>query len=369
MNSMHPVVNLGSYYWNPELLPRDEFTGRMRSARELMKANGWDGLLVFGDCAEPGMLAWLTNVCPRMRWTAALFGGDGEPTLVVPGAVRDFPMTAVMTPITDIRSWGNVVKILAEWTGKLGATPTVAVYGFERMQPSQRAAVNKGLAAARVKPIGPEFEALMAATRPREAYLVRQGSAVLKKTTDAFRSALAKRHTPGEAALEAERTARLAGAHDIRILLSRDQGRSLEPFFATDFPKEGACVAYFAVRFLGYWTEALVTIDAPPTLQGPVQAALKELVTQVRAGASRKALASSAAAQLSGLDAHEVFGTAAVKRIGLSLDDEVLGQSEEDTLQRGAVYSIRIAASGHDGAAAASALVRAGDTAEVLWSS
>src|SRR4051812_25326544 len=156
MNSMHPVVNLGSFYWNPELLPRDEFVGRMRSARELMKANAWDGLLVFGDCAEPGMLAWLTNVCPRMRWTAALVGRDGEPTLVVPGAVRDFPMTAVMTPITDIRSWGNVVKILVEWTAKLGASPVVAVYGFERMQPSQREAVNKGLAAAKVKAIGPE---------------------------------------------------------------------------------------------------------------------------------------------------------------------------------------------------------------------
>ena len=56
MNSMHPVVTLGSYYWNQELLPRDEFAGRMRAARELMQSNGWAGLLVFGDCAEPGML-------------------------------------------------------------------------------------------------------------------------------------------------------------------------------------------------------------------------------------------------------------------------------------------------------------------------
>ena len=121
MNSLHPVVNLGSFYWNPELLPRDELAGRLRAARALMKQHGWTGLLVFGDCAEPGALAWLTNVCPRMRWTAALVTAQGEPILVVPGAVRDFPMTAVMTPYTDIRSWGNVVKILTEWVQGLGA--------------------------------------------------------------------------------------------------------------------------------------------------------------------------------------------------------------------------------------------------------
>ncbi len=364
MNSMHPVVNLGSYYWNQELLPRDELAGRMRAARELMAANGWAGLLVFGDCAEPGMLAWLTNVCPRMRWTAALVSPQGEPILVVPGAVRDFPMTAVMTPYNDIRTWGQATKIIADWVQGLGAEPKVAVYGFDRMAPSQRSAVDKGLAAAQVHAIGPQLEALMSATRPREAHLLKQGADVLKKATDAFRSALSKGRDPGNAALEAERTARLAGAHDVRILLSRDKGRSLEPFFSTDFPKDGACMVYIAVRFLGYWTEAVVTVDAPKSLQGPIEATLKELVTQVKAGASRKALAAAAAAQLSGLDPHAVFGVSAVKRVGLSLDEEVLGQAGEDLIQPGAVYSLRVAASGHDGAAAASALVRNG---EVLW--
>jgi hypothetical protein len=364
MNTMHPVVTLGSFAWNQELLPRDEFIGRMRGTREVMKKGGWDGLLVFGDCAEPGMLAWLTNVCPRMRWTAALVGPTGDPILVVPGAVRDFPMTGVMTPYTDIRTWGNVVKILAEWVKALGDKPVVAVYGFERMAPSQRNAVNKGLAGAEVKAIGQELEALMSATKAREAHLIKQGTAVLKKATDAFRAALSKKATLGNAALEAERTARLGGAHDVRILLSRDKGRTLEPFFSTDFPKDGAAMVYIAVRFLGYWTEAVVTVDAPKSLQGPVEATLKELVTQIKAGASRKALASAAAAQLSGLDPHAVLGIAAVKRIGLSLDEEVLGQGGEDTIQQGAVYSVRVAASGTDGAAAVSALVRNG---EILW--
>jgi hypothetical protein len=366
MNSMHPVVTLGSYYWNQELLPRDEFAGRLRATRDLMKSGGCDGLLVFGDCAEPGMLAWLTNVCPRMRWTAVLIAQSGEPTLVVPGAVRDFPMTAVMTPMTDIRSWGNVAKILPEWVRDLPrkGKPVVAVYGFDRMAPSQRAAVTQGLAEAEVKPVGRELEALMSATRPREAHLVRQGCAVLKLATDAFRSALAKGARPGEAALEAEKTARLNGAHDVRILVGRDRGRTVEPFFSVDVPKDGASVAYIAVRFLGYWTEALLTADAPKALQGPVEATLQELITQVRAGASRKALASAAAAQLRGLEPHAVFGVSAVKRIGLSLDEEVLGQGEEDLVQPGAVYSLRVAASGPDGAAVASALVRNG---EILW--
>jgi hypothetical protein len=376
MNSLEPAVILGSHYWNQELLPQDEFAARLRAARALMESNRWDGLLVFGDCAEPGMLAWLTNVCPRMRWTAALFGRTGEPTLVVPGAVRDFPITAVMTPITDIRSWGVVVEVLSEWVEGLEAKagpgsesrpagrPAVAVYGFGRMQPSQRAGVERGLARADVTPVAGELEALMSATRPREAHLLREGCAVLKLATDAFRSALAGGSRPGEAALHAEKTARLKGAHDVRILLSRDRGRTLEPFFSVDVDKDGATVAYIGLRFLGYWVEALVTDDAPKTLEGPVKATLKELVTQLKPGASRTALAGAAAAQLRGLDPHAVFGVSAVKRLGLSLDEDVLGQGGEDLVQPGAMYSLRVAASGPDGAAAVSALVRNG---EVLW--
>jgi hypothetical protein len=87
---------------------------------------------------------------------------------------------------------------------------------------------------------------------------------------------------------------------------------------------------------------------------------------QARPGASRKSIESQAAAQLEGLDPHAVFGKPAVKRMGLSLDDEITGQSEEDAIQPGAVYSIRVSASGPEGAAGVSALVRNG---EVLWRS
>ena len=42
-----------------------------------------------------------------------------------------------------------------------------------------------------------------------------------------------------------------------RILLSRDRGRTLEPFFSTDFPREDPVLAYFAVRYLGTALDAL----------------------------------------------------------------------------------------------------------------
>ncbi len=373
MDTLHPVVILGSYFWNQELLPRDEFGERLRAVRALMKENGWDGLAVYGDCAEPGLLAWLTNVSPRMRWTLALIPQAGEPMLVVPGAVRDFPITALMTPISDIRTWGAVSQIVPQWAGALrpGHRPAVAVYGAQRMAPSNHAAAIAPLMAnAEIVDVASEFEPLMRKPRSRETWLLKEGSRLSSEAALTFRSLVLGGARPAAAALEAEKAARLKAAHDVRILLSRDRGRSLEPFVGMDVPAEDPSTAYIAIRYLGYWTEAIVTASTSRgRVQEAVEAALNSMIESAQVGQARKDVAAFVGKHLKGLDRHPVLGASAVLRMGLSLDESQLWQtSDEDRLESGAVYSLRAAACGPE-AYAASALVKLGAKNEVLWSS
>ena len=373
MNTLHPVVILGSYFWNQELLPRDELSERLRAVRLLMTENGWDGLAIYGDCAEPGLLAWLTNVSPRMRWTLALIPQTGEPMLVVPGAVRDFPITALMTPIADIRTWGAVSSIIPQWAATLrpGHRPAVAVYGAARMAPSNHAAAIAPLIAnADVLDVVRELEPLMRKPRSRETWLLQEGSRLTCEAALTFRALVLGGARPASAALEAEKAARLKAAHDVRILLSRDRGRALEPFVGMDSPAEDPSTAYIAIRYLGYWTEAIVTASASPSrVQDAVDAALKSMIANAQVGRTRKDVAGAAGKHLKGLDRHPVLGSSEVLRMGLSLDESVLWQtSDEDALESGAVYSLRAAACGPD-AYAASALIKLGGKNEVLWSS
>ena len=360
MNTLHPVVILGSHFWNQELLPRDEFAERMRSIRALMKEHRWDGLLVFGDCAEPGLLAWLTNVCPRMRWTVALLGQTGEPILVVPGAVRDLPMTAVMTPVGDVRSSVAMAKILPEWVQSLAkGKPRIALYGAARMAASVRAVASGGLAGADSIDSDNEFGSVLQTTRPREAYLMRQGCALLAQATETFKDVLEETLEPAQAALEAERTARLEGAHDVRILLSRERGRVMEPFSTMDFPREDPSLAYFALRYLGYWVEALVSVNHVRTPeQEAVDAALEEMVDRAHVGLSHAEIISPAEIRLKNFGEHPVFGRCRVKKMGLFLNEP--GQAQQPILEPG-MYALTAAVCGTVGAAA-SVLVHVGKT-------
>ena len=83
MHTVHPCIMLGSYVWDGDTLPDDEFDIRMTSLREAMAKNGWAATLVYGDAREHQALAWLTNFIPRMRWAMALVPAQGEPRVLV----------------------------------------------------------------------------------------------------------------------------------------------------------------------------------------------------------------------------------------------------------------------------------------------
>ena len=66
MRTVQPSIVIGSYTWDQDRLPRDEFQIRMDALHRVMVANGWQAVLIYGDAAEHAALAYFSNLTPRV---------------------------------------------------------------------------------------------------------------------------------------------------------------------------------------------------------------------------------------------------------------------------------------------------------------
>jgi hypothetical protein len=115
-------------------------------------------------------------------------------------------------------------------------------------------------------------------------------------------------------------------------------------------------VAYVAVRYLGYWSEAMVTLaDAPNVARVRAAKALDALLAAARPEAVLPAL---------DLPPHPILDARPGHAIGLSLDE-----GEAARLQPGGVYSFTVGAADETaGHALLSAMVAVGPHGnEILW--
>src|SRR5439155_18919125 len=89
MRTVQPSIMIGSYSWDQDRLPRDEFQLRMAELNRVMDAKGLKAVLVHGDAAEHSALAYFSNFIPRLRWGMALLPREGEPRLLISMSSRD----------------------------------------------------------------------------------------------------------------------------------------------------------------------------------------------------------------------------------------------------------------------------------------
>ena len=350
MQTMHPVLVLGSYRWDQERLPLDEFEERLRAVRGVMAAQGWAGLIVHGNSEESALLTYLTNFYPRLRWTLALVPAAGEIRLLVAGAPRDLPAAAMLTWVKDVGWYGDADSVLPEWIAGLGPGARVALAGIDTIRPAVHATVT-----AHCEPV-PADEALvplMRRKRPRELWMLRQSATILSETV-----ATLKRD--GVAA--AERRARGLEAQDLRILFSLDGGRTLKPFESTGDLDAKPSAAYVAVRYLGYWSEGFVTLDEAAPARAAAVAALAAMIEAAKPGATGRDLARAAEPYLNGQAPHPILGTCLGHGIGLALDEAPrIDPDSDQAIEAGGCYSLHVGLEG----GFASAMVAAGG--DVLW--
>ena len=359
MHTTHPCIMLGSYVWDSDTLPDDEFDIRMMHLREAMARNGWAATLVYGDAREHQALAFLTNFIPRMRWAVAIIPAKGEPRLLISVTARDMPAMRTMTWVKDVYSgW--------EWKwfdGFFKKLPhgTLATIGFDLITPLLYGQVEKSIAGKFTLVEADHVMAEARATqRPRETVMIRIAAASAQAARADFLRAWRDGKDIESAALAGERAARDLAAQDVRTLVSRDGGRTLEPYRARFHDKPASLLGYVGVKYQGYWAESFVS--AAPTKRAVAarsRAALDAVLAQFKPGVNADALWSAARLALGPLALHPVLSNSLGHRIGLSANEGCEIRPGGGEVVSDVAYALRVGSyDANEGGAIASAIVR-----------
>lgn len=342
MLTVHPSIILGSYLWDEERLPRDEFEIRMRPIRMTMGSRDWAATLIYGDAREHAALAYLSNFIPRMRWAMALLPAEGEPRLLASMSSRDIPAMRTMTWIDDVKS-GWEWRWFDDWVKALPGSGTIGTIGLSAMTPLLFSAVEKSLASRYTLAEGDDaLHTARIIHRPREILVMREAAGIAAEAAAALRAAWQAGADMERAALAAERQARDRAAQDVRTLVSRDGGRTLEPFAASFDDRPAHLSAYVAVKYLGYWGEAHVHSGAPAILADPARTALDAIIAQMTAGMPLESVAAKGAAALGGRTMHPALASSFGHRIGLSIvEGDVIRTGATGVVKPNTVYALR----------------------------
>jgi Xaa-Pro aminopeptidase len=364
MLTVHPSIMLGSYFWDEDRLPADEFEIRMEPLRATMRDRNLSAILVYGDAREHQALAYFSNFIPRMRWAMALFPAKGEPRLLASMSSRDIPVMRTMTWLPDVKT-GWEWKWFEEFAEGLGAQSAVGTVDFDLMTPLLYVQVEKSVA-GRFSLIACDEIVAKARTcqRPREIAIIRSATEVVRVAA----SEIAARWRAGDdverAALAGERVARFLAAQDVRTFVSRDGGCTLEPYAAHFEDRPARLVAYVAVKYLGYWSESFVSLGALPNERQRAVKGLEALIDGLVAEASSAELARRVA-EIAGPQHSALLGRFG-HRIGLSPQEggEISSHSQERLIP-GTAYALRV---GSQNGAIASAIVvlKTDGTREIL---
>ena len=186
MRTVQPCIIIGSYVWDQDRVPRDEFQIRIGALNQLMDANGWKAVLVYGDAAEHSALAWFSGFTTRLRWGMALIPREGEPRLLISMSSRDVPAMKLMTWIPDVHSGWNWESAFDPWLAKITGEGPIGSVGFELMRPPLFASLQTSLGNRFSLQAADEAVAGVRTTRPRELSQIRAASRLVQAAGAAF---------------------------------------------------------------------------------------------------------------------------------------------------------------------------------------
>jgi Xaa-Pro aminopeptidase len=348
MRTVHPSIIIGSYTWDQDRLPRDEFQIRMAELHHVMDAKGLKAVFVHGDAAEHSALAYFSNFAPRLRWGMALLPREGDPRLLISMSSRDVPAMKLMTWISDVLSGWIWESAFDPWLARLNVDHPINIgtVGFDLMRPPLFRSLEKSLGNRfHLHAVDADVTAVRS-MRPRERSQLREASEVVRAAAATFVKAWRDGMGVEAAALEGEHTARLMAAQDVRTLVSFDGGRTLSPFRGSFEAKSEPLVGYIAVKHRGYWADMFVTAAAGAgAAQQRAQAGLDAVLRSANPGVTAAVLHAKAVGQLGALPLHPVLSGSVGHRIGLSPNEGgELTNDGHHTLKPGEVYTLHVGA-------------------------
>lgn len=368
MRTMQSTLLVGPADWDASRMPRAEFEARIAA---LWQGNT-QGAIVYGNAADHGALAYLSNFTPKLEASLALIPRNGAPTLLVGGGVNMIAAARPLTWVEELKPLREPGKAAADWARALPQGARVLLVGGDAMPFAMRRALDTALTGVCALEDGSAvLRAQMLRKGAREIVVIKRACVILGESVAAFRMAHASGATIIDALLAAEHIAQERGAQDVRSLFSMDSGRTLRPFDIPVPTRADPLQAYIAVRYAGYWAEGFVRASVKPDPLGDkANKILRAMIAAAKPDVACRKLAQASDAARGASQAHPmtdgVFGNA----IGLSLEElPMLGRTGAAMLTAGAVYSLRAGVLEGEGAIA-SAMLRITDGGnEVLWSS
>jgi hypothetical protein len=253
-----PALLTGPFDWDPAETPVRAFQERVARALALADA---DGLLVCGDRAEFGALAWLTGFVAKLGPALASFTPDGVASLWFSGGPGMAASARKLTWVDNVRSLGAPARDFSALAGQ-----RIALWGEAVMPASLFAAITA--VPVELVPMDVELDGLRRCKSSGELVLLRRASGILQSVAELLRDELRCGTRLGGAVLAAERHGFGFGAQEIRIMASRQAGGP--PLPVDDLMSDVLALPvtfHVALRFGLYWAQGWFATDiasSPP---------------------------------------------------------------------------------------------------------
>ena len=358
MINMEPVLKRGYTAWDQALLPADEFTERVSNVRAAMRSAGLDALLVWGNQYEYADFSYLAGM-PTAG--TLLLTHEGDPSIFTGGGGRELPFQRTLTWVGQLSSAGPMPgsTLKAALSDRSISTGTVGLVGTHLLSAPAYANVTDSLEGYALRPFDAEFQRLRASKRPREVTTVRTALRIASDAAEAAVNAFDSGATTTEAMVEAERTARVNRARDIRILANVDSD-DLRPFEGLSPARRTPLLLWIGVDYHGYWADVAVTSPASNgSAPAPADRAVAAMVNAATPGAAAADVAGAGLAQLSTAAQTSAQDYGLGSGIGLALPDwPTIGVSSDAQLVDGGLLSLRALARDDNGVSFANVIVQ-----------
>jgi Xaa-Pro aminopeptidase len=353
MQTVHTVIKHGAVFWDQEQVPAALLQSRLENVQAAMRAAGDAAWLFYGDAERCGALAFVSHYFPRVRDAAVLVTLDAPPIVFVNGGARTLPSVRVVTWIADVRMFASLAKKLAEILNEQGLTNArVGTVGVtERFPAREWTALNNLVPAVTFVPRDAEFERLRRTKDAVDVAVAQRASRALEAAFAVAAIVLHAGASTSEAFARIERSMRLEGAEDVRILTSGGPaGNELVPPYERRLNDGDTVMLFLGVEIQRYWSEAAQTfaIGTPNSqaeqLESRARAAVDAMEAAAVAGARGSALAAAARKALNDDALFALAGSYGLGHgIGMDVNDTPsIALDSDDELTAGTALALHI---------------------------